>query len=243
MDFSGMSDEELIKLERGRAKIALIGLIFNISGLLSIFYIGTDMAFVWFGICCFVCFGCTIYVCVKNHLVNVEQERRKRQVISKKIHNVIPAECWTIVTVKRNSFGLKGGDYYIWKEYNELKFYPAWKVLDNPTEEICSLAIQDIMYYEVAGYVGFNRRGYVRDFRCLRVEMVKQQKLICAFRDYNKFKMVLPEKDSARINVDLPSKEEKVSSADEVLKYKKLLDEGIITSDEFEKKKRQLLGL
>lgn len=34
-----------------------------------------------------------------------------------------------------------------------------------------------------------------------------------------------------------------VSSADELLKFKKLLDEGIITQEEFEAKKRQLLGL
>lgn len=33
------------------------------------------------------------------------------------------------------------------------------------------------------------------------------------------------------------------SSADEIRKFKQLLDEGIITKDEFEKKKRELLGL
>ncbi|MGL5436375.1 MAG: SHOCT domain-containing protein [Lachnospiraceae bacterium] len=35
----------------------------------------------------------------------------------------------------------------------------------------------------------------------------------------------------------------KISSADEILKYKNLLDQGIITQDEFEAKKKQLLGL
>ena len=34
-----------------------------------------------------------------------------------------------------------------------------------------------------------------------------------------------------------------ISNADEILKYKKLLDMGIITQDEFEAKKKQLLGL
>lgn len=34
-----------------------------------------------------------------------------------------------------------------------------------------------------------------------------------------------------------------ISAADEILKYKKLLDAGIITSSEFEAKKKQLLGL
>lgn len=39
-----------------------------------------------------------------------------------------------------------------------------------------------------------------------------------------------------------PVKNEKsAGSADELLKYKQLLDEGVITADEFERKKRQLL--
>ena len=36
---------------------------------------------------------------------------------------------------------------------------------------------------------------------------------------------------------------EAISGADEILKYKKLLDEGIITQEEFEIKKKQLLGM
>lgn len=38
-------------------------------------------------------------------------------------------------------------------------------------------------------------------------------------------------------------KEPSASSADEILKFKHLLDEGIITQEEFEAKKKQLLGL
>ncbi|GEM_PF-6044492 len=34
-----------------------------------------------------------------------------------------------------------------------------------------------------------------------------------------------------------------ISNADEILKYKNLMDEGIITKEEFEAKKKQLLGL
>lgn len=33
------------------------------------------------------------------------------------------------------------------------------------------------------------------------------------------------------------------SAADEIVKYKKLADDGVITQEEFEKKKRQLLGI
>lgn len=39
------------------------------------------------------------------------------------------------------------------------------------------------------------------------------------------------------------SNEESTSSADEILKYKNLADSGIITQEEFEAKKKQLLGL
>lgn len=41
----------------------------------------------------------------------------------------------------------------------------------------------------------------------------------------------------------IPTTSRTVSSADEILKYKKLLDMGAITQDEFNKKKKQLLGI
>ena len=34
-----------------------------------------------------------------------------------------------------------------------------------------------------------------------------------------------------------------ISGADEILKYKELLDQGIITEEEFQEKKKQLLGI
>lgn len=40
-----------------------------------------------------------------------------------------------------------------------------------------------------------------------------------------------------------PSASQSSSAADEIRKYKELLDEGIITEEEFEQKKKQLLGL
>ena len=39
------------------------------------------------------------------------------------------------------------------------------------------------------------------------------------------------------------SAEQKISSSDEILKFKKLLDDGIITEDEFNKKKKLILGI
>lgn len=52
------------------------------------------------------------------------------------------------------------------------------------------------------------------------------------YKAFNDFK----EKDEVNDN-------NTISSADEILKYKKLLDEGIITQEEFDAKKKQLLGL
>jgi len=44
-------------------------------------------------------------------------------------------------------------------------------------------------------------------------------------------------------NVENGKSSQQISGADEILKYKKLLDEGIITQEEFEKKKKQILDL
>ena len=58
--------------------------------------------------------------------------------------------------------------------------------------------------------------------------------------------MVIPEKDVAAINSQpqtQPVQEINSSAADEIVKYKKLFDDGIITEDEFNAKKKQLLGL
>ena len=41
---------------------------------------------------------------------------------------------------------------------------------------------------------------------------------------------------------DLPESKSGTSEADEILKFKQLLDNGVITQEEFEAKKKQLLG-
>ncbi|WP_081112366.1 SHOCT domain-containing protein [Fusobacterium necrophorum] len=48
-------------------------------------------------------------------------------------------------------------------------------------------------------------------------------------------KTLLEQKNNVSIN--------QTSAADEILKFKNLLDQGIITQDEFDKKKKELLGL
>ena len=47
---------------------------------------------------------------------------------------------------------------------------------------------------------------------------------------------------SDTINIDKYEQKEKSSSADELLKYKELLDNGAITKEEYEKLKKDLLG-
>ena len=54
----------------------------------------------------------------------------------------------------------------------------------------------------------------------------------------NVLKMVKPE-----LFREAPSNTSTVSNVDEILKYKQLLDQGIITQEEFEAKKKQLLNL
>ena len=54
---------------------------------------------------------------------------------------------------------------------------------------------------------------------------------------YNKLVLHLKQETSGT-----PQQENRISSADEILKYKRLLDEGIITQEEFNKKKEELLN-
>lgn len=54
---------------------------------------------------------------------------------------------------------------------------------------------------------------------------------------------ILTKVDNNRTSVQQNSEVTQVSGADEIVKYKNLLDSGIITQDEFDSKKKQLLGL
>ena len=49
--------------------------------------------------------------------------------------------------------------------------------------------------------------------------------------------------DSQKYESSESQKENSMSAADEIVKYKKLLDDGILTQDEFDAKKKQLLGI
>lgn len=66
--------------------------------------------------------------------------------------------------------------------------------------------------------------------------------LVFAMEDYYTLRRILEEKDYEFVNRS-KAFENNFSSADEIRKFKSLLDDGIITVEEFEKKKKQLLSL
>jgi len=89
-------------------------------------------------------------------------------------------------------------------------------------------------------------RDITHDTRAVYLRLPNQIYIKFAYTDLNVFKMVIPEKDVAAINSQpqtQPVQEINSSAADEIVKYKKLFDDGIITEDEFNAKKKQLLGL
>ena len=53
---------------------------------------------------------------------------------------------------------------------------------------------------------------------------------------------IMPEKNVEWVQKHQTEKQEQTSTADELLKFKNLLDQGVITQEEFDKKKTQLLG-
>ena len=89
-----------------------------------------------------------------------------------------------------------------------------------------------------------NSRDVVHDTRAVSLRVPNQVSLNFSYGDYNTFLLVIPEKAATAISAPKETKAtEAVSSADEIVKYKKLLDDGIITQEEFDAKKKQLLNL
>ena len=89
-----------------------------------------------------------------------------------------------------------------------------------------------------------NSRDVVHDTRAVSLRVPNQVSLNFSYGDYNTFLLVIPEKAATAISAPKETKTaEVVSSADEIVKYKKLLDDGIITQEEFNAKKKQLLNL
>ena len=80
-----------------------------------------------------------------------------------------------------------------------------------------------------------NRAGQLcNDPNTVQINSKEQYEIAIKIRDY------IENKQADKI---VSSNVQLLSSADEILKYKKLLDEGILTQEEFDAKKKQLLGL
>lgn len=56
-------------------------------------------------------------------------------------------------------------------------------------------------------------------------------------------KLILERQEKKIVNIPIVKQEPTQSNADELKKYKDLLDNGVITQEEFDQKKKQLLGL
>lgn len=81
-------------------------------------------------------------------------------------------------------------------------------------------------------------RGAAKDLRSI-VFFPKQNEL--AEKIYNHIRKLIEE--NKKNTVPVVNQVQTLSNADELRKYKQLLDDGIITQEEFDAKKKQLLGL
>lgn len=86
-------------------------------------------------------------------------------------------------------------------------------------------------------------RDITHDTRVVTMRLPQRAILNFSYQDYNTLKLVIPEKDSLAISNNEPKNDIILTASDEILKYKQMLDEGIITEDEFKAMKKKLLGL
>lgn len=122
------------------------------------------------------------------------------------------------------------------------------KIKQRLTKAEKSIAINDIISVQLkkpslidAGYIYFQTIGGVDN----RIKMAKdlendENSFFIGKKQYNdalKIKEMVEQAKRARNN------NQNISAADEILKYKQLQEQGIITEQEFNEKKKQLLGL
>ncbi|MFJ6264444.1 SHOCT domain-containing protein [Lysinibacillus xylanilyticus] len=65
----------------------------------------------------------------------------------------------------------------------------------------------------------------------------------CDKKDLEKLSLLIVAEDDEVVEVVQPVASNQISAADEILKFKQLLDEGILTQEEYDAKKKQLLGI
>ena len=99
---------------------------------------------------------------------------------------------------------------------------------DNEVRKHSSLVDPSLRMFENKGGQYFN------DPNTIQLSNMEQYAVAIKIRDYI---------ENYQVESVNPTVVQSLSGADEILKYKKLLDEGILTQEEFDAKKKQLLGL
>lgn len=86
--------------------------------------------------------------------------------------------------------------------------------------------------YTKSGLFGNKAGQLFNDPNTIQISNMEQYEIALKIRDYI---------ENYQTNEGAPT--QALSGADEIVKYKKLLDDGILTQEEFDAKKKQLLGL
>ena len=93
------------------------------------------------------------------------------------------------------------------------------------------------------GSKAIKSRDVVHEERELIVTLTGGRTITCWFNSLNSFKLVIPEKHIDFLTSTAQQTAQSPSGADELLKYKQLLDAGAITQEEFDALKKRILDL
>lgn len=144
-------------------------------------------------------------------------------------------------------FELKGNlnKMLVYEDKIIFRFFPDEKVVD--VVDIESIEFSKASLWK-NGYISIGAKGEIKNSSGLRgagkdlrsiVFFPKKNEL--AEKIYNHIRALI-EKNKTNNSTQI-NQEKQVSSADELRKFKELLDEGIITQEEYDLKKKQLLDL
>lgn len=93
------------------------------------------------------------------------------------------------------------------------------------------------------GYIQFIFMGSQESKRGVMAAATDENTVMFTKREQKMAEEIKEYIESILVNRSKPQVAASVSGADEILKYKELLDQGVITEEEFRAKKKQLLGI
>ncbi|WP_253184242.1 DUF4429 domain-containing protein [Bacillus thuringiensis] len=93
------------------------------------------------------------------------------------------------------------------------------------------------------GYIQFIFMGSQESKRGVMAAATDENTVMFTKREQKMAEEIKEYIESMLVNKSRPQVAASVSGADEILKYKELLDQGVITEEEFRAKKKQLLGI